>query len=92
MRDRGSIKAMTDNLKVLHKMREDEKGLRIYYDQYFLVIETRKYNDVVQYIIAESIYHKVLLGNEMERKYLEGIIGIKLEAYPCDYYRVKEFK
>lgn len=88
MRD---IKKMTDNLMVLKRLRENEKGLRIYYKQYFLVIETRKYDEVIKFNISKREDYKVLLGNELEQEYLEGIIGIKLDAYPCDRFEVRPF-
>lgn len=86
-----NIRQLTHNNEILKRMRENDKGLRIYSDYTFLVIETRKYDEVNQYIISDNPNHKVLLGNSVEQQYLEGIIGIKLDAYPCDYYKVKKF-
>lgn len=61
----------------------------IYNDGYYLTVEVDiiDFNEIVEHLIEINGNTKVLLGNSIERNYLESILDVNLED--VDYYKIK---
>lgn len=67
-------------------------GIKVYYDQVYLVIEVVEevFNQITEYCLdTHSDRIKYLLANEREIQYLSKIMGFDLSVHSSDYFKVK---